>query len=115
MSLPRITELLGEINNIKSSTAPAATPVTVDTTAGGTVLIAANANRISVTLQNVSTEPCIIRLGGNPSITAYNAVISEDSALRAGGGGCITITDFTGEIKGITEANSTVIAVTEVV
>lgn len=99
----------------QSNSAPTASPVTVDTTAGGTVIAAANANRISITLQNTGTEPCIIRLGGDPSASAYNFILGEDSAAKAGNGGSITIKNYTGAIKGITEANSTVIAVTEVV
>ena len=98
----------------QSSSAPAASPVTVDTTAGGAVLIAANASRLSVTLQNVGTEPCIVRLGGNPTNAAYNFILGEDSAAREGNGASVTIRDYTGEIKGLTEANSTVIAVMEV-
>jgi hypothetical protein len=98
-----------------TDTAPVATPVTVDTTAGGTVIAAANADRLSITIQNVGTEPCIIRLGGNPSATAYNLILAEDTAAKAGAGGKVTIKNYIGAIKGITEANSTVIAVCEIV
>jgi hypothetical protein len=113
MSEARRTELMEKMTR-QSNTAPAASPVTVDTTAGGTELVAANANRISVTLQNVGEEPCLIRLGGTPAAGAYNMILGKDSAAKAGNGGSITITDYTGAIKGLTEANSTVIAVTEV-
>lgn len=92
----------------------AAAPVSVGTTAGGTIIAKANKDRLSITLQNVGTEPCIIRLGGDPSTSAYNMVLAADSATRKGNGGSITLRDYTGAIKGITEANSTVIAVTEV-
>jgi hypothetical protein len=98
-----------------TSTAPAAAPVTVDTTAGGTAIAAANASRLSIILQNISTVACIIRLGGDPTTTALNLVLAPDSAARAGNGGSIIITGYTGAIKGITEAGSAVIAVTEVV
>jgi hypothetical protein len=97
-----------------SGAAPAATPVTVDTTAGGIVIASKNEKRLSITLQNVGTEPCLIRFGGNPSATAYNVILGKDSAAKAGNGGSITIRDYIGEIKGITEANSTVIAILEV-
>jgi hypothetical protein len=102
------------IKSTHTDKAPSATPVTVDTAAGGTVIAAANADRISITLQNVGTEPCLIRLGGNPSATAYNIILGADSAAKAGNGGSITIRDFIGSIKGITAANSTTIAVMEV-
>lgn len=97
-----------------TSTAPTASPKTIATTAGGTAIVSANPNRLSVTLQNTGTEAVIIRLGGDPSTTAYNFVIGADSSARKGGGGSVTITDFTGAIKGIVEANSGTIAVTEV-
>lgn len=103
------------ITDKKTSTAPGATPVTIPVTAGGTTILAANANRISATLQNTGTEPCIIRLGGNPSTTAYNFILAEDTGVRIGAGGSRTINNFTGEIKGITEANTTTIAVEELV
>lgn len=97
-----------------SDNAPDAVPVTIDTTSGGTVIAASNSNRLSITLQNVGTTPCLIRLKGNPSATAYNIILGADSAAKAGNGGSVTIRDFIGEIKGITESSSTVIAVMEV-
>jgi hypothetical protein len=97
-----------------NSNALPAAPVTVDTTAGGTVIAKANKDRLSITLQNVGTEPCLLRMGGDPSATAYSHVLGADSAAKAGNGGVISLYNYTGEIKGITEANSTVIAVTEV-
>jgi hypothetical protein len=97
-----------------TDTAPAAAPVTVDTTAGGTVIAVKNADRLSITLQNVGLVACLIRLGGNPSATAYNIILGADSAAKAGNGGSVTIRDFIGEIKGLTESGSTVIAVMEV-
>ena len=115
MSLPRITQILETVIGKRTATAPTATPVTVDTTSGGTALASANVNRLNITLQNNGTEPCIIRLGGNPSINAYNIVLAEASTVRAGDGGSITLDNYTGSIKGITEANSTVISVTEIV
>ena len=97
----------------KTVTAPAAAPVTVDATSGGTVIVAANVNRLGLMLQNVGTEPCLIRLGGNPSATAYNYVLSKDSGAKVGAGGSLILDNWRGAVKGITEANSTVIAVTE--
>ncbi len=94
--------------------APGADPVAVDTTAGGKVIAARNERRLSITLQNVGTEPCLIRYGGNPDATHYNIILGADSAAKKGNGGSATIRDYVGEIKGLTEANSTTIAVTEV-
>ena len=97
----------------KHSNAPAATPVTVDTTLNGTVIAAANLHRQSITLQNVGSVPCLVRLGGNPSSSAYNFILAADSGTRLGQGGSITLTAFQGEIKGITESSSTSIAIYE--
>ena len=98
---------------VKNMNAPLAVPVTVGTTAGGTVLVAANPARLSITLQNVGTEACILRLGGNPTNAAYNMVLAADSGTRKGTGGTVTFADYQGEIKGLTEANTTIIAIIE--
>jgi len=97
----------------KSAVVPAASPATVNTTSGGTVIAAANTNRLSITLQNNGTEPCIVRLGGDPSIIAYNLVLPADALARKGEGGSWTSNKYTGAIKGLTEANSTAISVIE--
>ena len=97
-----------------TSTALTASPVTVGTTSGGTVIAAENLKRKEITLQNNGTEPCIIRLGGDPSTTAYNVVLKDCTAARDGLGASVTISFFQGEIKGITEANSTVISIMEI-
>lgn len=96
-----------------TSTAPTASPVTVDTTGGGIVIASANARRKEIMIQNNGTEPCIVRLGGNPTTAAYNFVLSEATGARDGLGGSITIDTFIGEIKGLTEANSTIVSVME--
>ena len=98
---------------VTHSNPPIADPITIEVTVGGTVIAIANPARLSITLQNNGTEPCLIRLGGNPSITAYNMVLGADSGIRKGCGGNAVITEYCGEIKGITEANTTVISVTE--
>ena len=110
MSDARQTEVLDDEFG-GTSRAPSASPVTVDTTVGGTVIAAAAASRKSITLQNNGTEPCIIRLGGNPTNAAYNFVLSESTGARDGLGGSITLNTWKGAIKGLTEANSTVISV----
>ena len=97
----------------KTNVAPAASPITVDTTAGGTTICAENANRLRITIQNTGTEPCIVRLGGNPTTSAYNFILFTDTSARKGEGGSWTCDKYYGAIKGLTEANSTTIAVTE--
>jgi hypothetical protein len=99
----------------KTDNAPAAAPVTVDSTENGVVIVKKNNKRKSVTLQNTGTVACLIRFGGNPSATAYNLILSGGAVAKDGTGGSITIREFTGEIKGITESGSTTIAVTELI
>ena len=77
-------------------------------------VVAANADRISVTLQNCGTEPCIFRLGGTVSTAAYSFVLSDGTAARDGLGASITIENYTGAITGICEANDTTISVLEI-
>jgi len=98
----------------QSSVVPTSTPVTVDDAEGGTSLIAANPDRLSVTLQNVGIVPCLICLGDDASDSNYSAVLAADTDIRAGKGGVIEIRDYLGSISGITEADSTDIAVTEI-
>lgn len=88
-----------------------ASPITVDTDA--TVIVAANLSRLTVTLQNVGDKPCIIRFGGTPSPEAFNMVLAADTSTRQGQGGGVSIENWQGEIQGITETGSTVIAVYE--
>ena len=97
----------------KHSNVPTATPVVVDSTVGGVAIVAENKLRQSVTLQNVGTVACLIRIGGAPSATAYNFVLSADSLAKAGQGGLITLTGYQGSIVGITESSSTTIAIYE--
>ena len=91
------------------------TPVTVDTTAGGTVIAASNDKRKEITLQNNGTEPCIICLGGNPATDNYHIVLSKSTTARDGLGASITIDWYKGAIKGLTESNNTVISVMEII
>jgi len=113
MSEARTTDIL-EDQFGGTDKAPTAAPVTVNTTVGGIEIAAASATRKSITLQNCGTEPCIIRLGGDPSTAAYNFVLSDGTAARDGLGASITLDTWKGAIKGITAANSTVIAVLDI-
>lgn len=97
-----------------TSTACVAVPVTVGTTSGGTVIAAANTKRKEIVLQNNGLITCIIRLGGDPSTTAYNLTLKGGTGARDGLGASITINFYQGEIKGITESSSTVISVMEI-
>lgn len=89
-------------------------PVTVDTTAGGTVIAAANDQRKEIILQNCGTTACIICCGETPTTSNYNFVLSAGSGARDGLGGSITIDFYQGVITGLTEASSTAIGVTEI-
>ena len=92
---------------------PLAIPVTITTAAGGISVAVANPARLSILIQNVGTEPALVRLGGDPSAIAYNVILAADTGSKKGSGGSILIGDFQGSIKAITEANTTVLAVLE--
>ena len=89
-------------------------PVSVDTTSGGTVIAAANDKRKEIILQNCGTEPCLICLGETPTTSNYNLVLADGTANRDGLGASVTIDFYQGVITGLTEANSTAIGVTEI-
>ncbi len=110
-----VAQLTTDISRVfgASSTAPTASPVTVATTTGGTVVIAANTSRKRLILQNTGTEPVILRFGGDPSTSAYNYVLKDGTAARDGLGDTLELYAYTGAVKGIVEANSGVVAVTE--
>ena len=82
--------------------------VIVDTTIGGTVIVAANSNRVSIVLQNIGEENCYLSLKGDPVID------TNTNLLLFAGGASVAVTDKV-EIKGITAANSTIILITETV
>lgn len=99
----------------KTQIAPAINIVAVPNTAGGVVVAAAHDRRSSITIQNTGAKPCLIRLGGDPSSTAYHIVLSADSGTRNGVGGAITLDTYNGAIKALCEdAAGTVVVVTEV-
>ena len=52
-------------------------------------------------------------MGGDPTTSAYNMVLPADTSARTGEGGSWTSNKYTGAIKGLTEANSTAISITE--
>lgn len=98
----------------KTSTAVTATLVTVPATAGGIVIVAANSSRLYVILQNNAAEPCLLNLGGEPTISAYNYILAEPTGVRFGNGGALRIDNYQGEIKGLVESNTTVVSILEV-
>lgn len=89
-------------------------PVTL-TTASGTV-IAANANRKQLIIQNNDDEEAILRLSsGDASTSAYHVILSKCTAARDGTGGSITIDFYQGAVTGLVEANTTEVSVIEVI
>jgi len=86
----------------------------IDDSVGGVELIASNENRIEIIIQNTGTKPALIRLGGDPSSTAYHFVISSDTVIRGGDGGILNFNYWNGSIKAICdEGNSTKLVITE--
>jgi len=112
MSDARRTEI-AELTDAPTSATITAAPVTVTT--ASTEIVAANARRQHIILQNNGTEPCICRLGGTVSTAAYNFTLSKATGARDGLGGTVTIANYQGAINGICESNSTIISIMEIV
>ena len=112
MSQARQTEIL-DITYSPTNATIAATPKTVATS--NTVVISANTKRQYVILQNVGTNPVLLRLGAAASAANYNYVLSKGTGAKDGLGGELKLTNYQGAIHGITEASSTVISITEMV
>lgn len=85
--------------------------IEVDTTS--TVLLRKNVRRNRVIIQNTGTEPALIKVDGDPAIEDYDFVLASDNTDREGNGGNIIIEGIKGEIKAITENNSTSVSVME--
>lgn len=119
----RVTEILEGVRDltfsafrmipVTTSTKSATNLVTVDDTANGTEIVAANSNRIKLIIQNQDSQPVLLSFGENTSITSYSMVLSGASGVRTGDGGSYTAENWKGQIKGITEANSTVVSIFE--
>jgi len=119
----RVTEILEGVRDltfkafkmmpIPTTTKSATNLVTVDDTATGTEIVAANSSRIKLIIQNQDSQPVLLSFGENTSITSYSMVLSGASGVRTGDGGTYTAENWKGQIKGITEANSTVVSIFE--
>lgn len=119
----RVTEILEGVRDltfkafkmmpIPTITKSATNLVTVDDTATGTEIVAANSSRIKLIIQNQDSQPVLLSFGENTSITSYSMVLSGASGVRTGDGGTYTAENWKGQIKGITEANSTVVSIFE--
>lgn len=84
--------------------------VTVDTTAGGTVIIAGNTHRMAIIISNVSTTVTVF-IGQDSTLTAANGVpiFPETDRVFDRGFGL-----FLGEIRGITSSGSADVRVWEI-
>lgn len=120
MSGDRRTELLEtiyvNINNINKyytdiSEINNTSPITVTTI--NTLLSAANDNRTEIIIQNLNTRPVMIKLGPVTSMTDYNIILSPDLDVRHGGGGSITLKNYTGSISAICEVGSSIVGILE--
>ena len=98
---------------IATTTKSATNLIPVDATVGGTVILAANSSRISARIHNQDSQPVLISYENTASITVYNEVLAGASGVRAGDGGFLSYPEWKGQIRGITEAGSTVVSIFE--
>ena len=119
----RVTEILEGVRDltfsafkmmpIPADTKSATNLVSVDTTVGGTVILAANSNRISARIHNQDSQPVLISYEDTASIAVYSEMLAGASGVRTGDGGFLSYPEWKGQIRGITEAGSTVVSVFE--
>ena len=102
-----------ETSPVATSSKSATNLITVDTTATGTQIVAANANRIRLIIQNQTSQPVLLSFNENTSITSYSLVLSGTSGTRTGDDGTYTTESWKESIKGLTEANSSVLSIFE--
>jgi hypothetical protein len=85
------------------------------TTSAANVL-AANTNRTSAVLQNVSTSTVYVRFGAAPVVSGtkyYSAALAPASVADGGDGGSMTIDHFKGDIYVICASGSSILIATE--
>jgi len=87
--------------------------VTVDDTAGGTLIVSASNDRIRLIIQNQDTQPVLLSFGEDTSTTSFSLVLSGASGVRTGDGGSFTTEAWKGQLKGLAETGSTIVSVFE--
>jgi len=105
----RLTEIQEFANAPTNKTPSATSPVTITTTA--TLILDTNTLRKHCIIQNVNTTAYKIRLGSIPTTTSYDLIIGGDSGSEEGRGGVLNLEQYQGEIYGIVDSGTTVIAV----
>jgi len=62
--------------------------------------LAANANRVSFTVQNLATTVLWVKLGAGPySGDSQSVLLKADTSLNAGAGGLLTDTNWRGDVS----------------
>jgi hypothetical protein len=87
--------------------------VPVDTTANGTIIVDANPDRVSVFIQNQSSQPVLINFGDDVTTLKYCTILTGSSGLRIGDGGSYTSNSWKGSIKGLVEAETADVTIFE--
>ena len=111
---PRVGEV---IENTITFTKNTTNIVEIDTTEGGTVILDANLNRVSLHIQNIGTIPILIAFGEDPTIDNFSINIPGGSGIRTGDGGAYEDNHpfyvFKGQIKGLVETSTTKVCILE--
>ena len=87
--------------------------ITIDTTENGVEIVGANSNRRNLIIQNQGNSPILLNFSDDVSITNYRMILPAASGIRSGDGGSFVTDIYKGNIKGITEADSSIISVFE--
>ena len=92
----QIDDFIGVTGNVKTIDPPI-TSVSNSTVSGSNgTFLQANANRLSLFVQNLGTGVLYFAYGAGASNNVFHAVIKSDSAIDAGNGGSLTDAGWTG-------------------
>lgn len=103
------TSFLNTVLTSKSST----NLVSVDTTVNGVEIASSNINRAKISIQNTGTNAVLLAFDENVSSTNYSIVLAADNGIRLGEGGIFESSSWKGQVKGITEVDTTTVSVFE--
>jgi hypothetical protein len=91
------------------------TPAQTSVGAGAGQILAANANRRGMIIQNTGTTTIYLSLGGvNPTTTAYHFCLKACSGANDGSGGAYVDDVWTGAVQAIGSAGGGSVVITEI-
>lgn len=109
-------KILGALKNMGGASTSAATQSVVNVTTSAVSILAANASRKFMTLQNIGVQEVYIKFGSAPVATgskSFAFVLKPASVADGGDGGVLSLQSYTGSVYAITASGSAEVAVTQ--